>query len=293
MATEVQTTINQPVPDYPEAPQPDPSALHPDEQEGEAEETSETPDPEQQTQPEDETIVTIGDEPPEDAGEDKGLIRHLRKTISRKEQQFRDLEAKVQQLSAAQQPVAELGPEPTLEGCKWNDEQYAAALKAYYDQRIERERQQWSRQQEVERQNQQFAAKQTATVAAGRKIAPDYEERVSVVESILSRQQAGIITHQADRPELVMLALAHNPSRARQLAAETDPLLFGKAVTKLELQLKVAKRTPATAPEQPVNGNARHVAASTSTLDRLLDKGRRTSDFTDAVRALQQRRAGP
>jgi len=78
----------------------------------------------------------------------------------------------------------------------------------------------------------------------------------------------------------LVYALGKNPTKAAALGAIKDPVEFAFAVARLEAQLKVSEKKPATPPETRVTGNGRVSGAVDATLERLRAEAERTGDYT-------------
>lgn len=103
--------------------------------------------------------------------------------------------------------------------------------------------------------------------------------------------QQGIIVSGADNPALVTYALGKDSAKLAELKAITDPVKFAFAVSKLETQLKVTPRKPASAPEAVVKSNTRTSGSVDSQLERLRAEADRTGDYTHVFRYKQQLKA--
>jgi len=113
--------------------------------------------------------------------------------------------------------------------------------------------------------------------------ADDFDEAEASVKEVLDQTQQGIIVHGAADPALLIYALGKNEAKAKEISAIKDPVKFAFAIAKLEDQLKVSTRKPATQPEGRISGNSRPSGTIDSTLERLREEASKTGDFSKVV----------
>lgn len=96
--------------------------------------------------------------------------------------------------------------------------------------------------------------------------------------------QQSIIIASATDPAVVTYVLGRNPTKAKELAAITDPLKFARAIWELEKEgIKMSTRK-APPPERQIQSNA-SVRAGTKNLDRLYEQAQKTGDWTEYLEA--------
>jgi hypothetical protein len=231
--------------------------------------------------------VTIGDDNPEDPKSPK-LVKRLRRLTR---DQGRELRALRQQLNASAVVKAQdIGPKPTLESCGWKEAEFEAALDEWKGKKKAQDDQAAAARAEEERINQSFKARVSAYEVAKTALgAPDYKDAESVVIDLLDVSQQGIIVQGAKDAALLIYALGKNEEKARELAAIKNPVEFAFAVARLEGQLKVTGKKPATKPEGRIAGSG-HAAGQDATLERLRAEAEKSNDYTKVNRYRQQLR---
>lgn len=257
-------------------------------------ETPEEENPELETQePEDEVIVTIGEEsPPLEDEKEKApaWVRELRKSHREAQKQNRELK---QQLEALQTPApteVKLGNKPKLEDFDYETEEYEQKLADWYEQKrivdnqtAEIEAQQKA-QQEAWQERLDTYAKQKAQLKVR-----DYDDAEHAVLEMFNQNQQGIIVQGAENSAVVIYALGKNSEKAKELSAITDPVKFAFAVSKLEEKLNVKSRKTAPPPEKTVVGTAPSSGVD-STLERLREEAARTGNYTKINEYKRQKR---
>lgn len=242
-----------------------------------------------------EVTVTLGDEPASAEDDEKRApewVRDLRKANREKDRRIRELEAQVSTARPASAVV--VGERPTLAGCDYDEEKFAADLEAWQGRKFAAEQQQRERAQAEQQQQQHWAKRldEVTTAAKSLKVA-DLDDAQAAFEDTFSIVQQGIIIGAPDDAKtsaLLRYALGKNPKKAKELAAITDPIKFTRAVTKLEDKLKVAPRKSAPPPDQPVKtAGAGAQIVSQSRLKQLHEQAQKTGNYTEyhaAKRAL-------
>lgn len=277
MTTEEQETVEEVV----EAPEAEPT-------EPAGEQPAEAPEPDEDAV-EDEVIVTVGDAPPPEAPapeeRDPKLVNKLRKLLREQERKVREYETK---LKAAAPPVENapptLGAKPKLEDLDYDAEKYEEALASWFEKkRAADDHAAKLRKAQEEEQNAWKSRLDAYGKAKASLRVRDYEDAESNVVQSLDVTQQGIIVSGADNPALVTYALGKDSAKLAELRAITDPVKFAFAVAKLETQLKVTPRKPASAPETIVKSNTRVAGSVDSVLERLEEEADRTGDRSRVV----------
>lgn len=247
----------------------------------------------------DDLSITFGDEQPEAEPEVDASapewVKNLRKEAKEQKRKIKDLEKQLEQTAKTAAPqVEDAGPEPDLADFSYDAEQFRAAHKDWVRKDLLAQEQRKKLQQEQEEKDREYQSRVQAYHE--RKIrlgVNDFEDAESVVTETLTPQQQGIIVHAVEKPEQLIYALGKYPSKAKELAAITDPIRFAFAVAKLEGQMKVSKRSKAPPPEKSVGSASAPLTASNlqARIDAALEKAQKTGDLTEyrALRAAQRK----
>lgn len=232
---------------------------------------------------ENDLVVSIGDEKPEETEETRRApewVRELRKSHREAQKENRELKAKLEELSSPELKSMDPGKKPTLEGCDYDSSAYEKSLSEWYEKK--REHDASLAEQRAEREREEKEWKSTLDSYGVKKSelkAKDFDEVEMTVQDALSVTQQGMIVSGADNPALVVYALGKNPEKLKELASITNPVKFAFAVAKLETVLKVnRKSTPP--PEKSINGTGRVASTTEQTLERLRAEARKTGDFS-------------
>jgi hypothetical protein len=240
----------------------------------------------------DDVIVSIGDdEPPrEDTARAPEWVRELRRSAREKDRRIKELEHALSATSAESRP-AELGKKPTLEECDYDAEKFEAELAAWFVRKRDADQQVEQQRQAEKAQHEAWQARLDSYGKAkdGLKVA-DFEDAELAVQDLLDLTQQGIIVQGADNPALLVYAIGKNQAKAKELAGIKDPVKFAFAVAKLEKELKVTTRKPATQPERTIQGTGRVSGTVDSELERLRAKAEKTGNYTDVIKYRQQQR---
>lgn len=239
----------------------------------------------------DEVIVTIGEEAPPSEDEIAGKpapewVKELRKEAKEKSRRIRELESQLKQ--QLPETTVTLGQKPSLESCDYDAEKFEQELGSYYERKRKADEANAKAEQEQENQRKQWQSRleSYAEKKSALKV-KDFDDAESTVKDHLSPIQQSVVVNGADNPALVVYAIGKNPSKAKELAAITDPVKFAFAVAKLETQLKVTNRAQVPPPEKVVRGNVAGAAAVDSQLNKLIEEAQRTGD-SSKVRAYRQ-----
>lgn len=257
-----------------------------------APEPEQTPEPEapaaEAEQPaEEEIVVQIGDEEPEQQERAPEWVRELRRQHRELQKQNRELQAKLQTVAPAQQVT--LGAKPTLESADYDTARYEQQLEAWYARKREVEAQERQAREVQEQHTRAWQEKLEGYAKAKTELkVKDFDDSEAVVQQELNTVQQGVILQGADNPALVVYALGRNPKKAKELAAIQDPVKFAFAVAKLEKDMRVTNRKPP-APESTIRSGA-PASANDSTLERLRAEAERTGNYSKVVQYKQQLR---
>lgn len=241
---------------------------------------------------EDEVVVSIGEESPasEEVERAPEWVRELRKSNREKDRRIRELEEQVKTVAPANKPV-EVGEEPTLEGCDYDEAKFKADWKAWTQRQADHAEQERKKEADARAGHEAWQAKLNHYgKLKGELKVKDFEDVEAVAAETLSVVQQGVIVSGAENPAVVIYALGKNPKKAKELASIADPVKFAFAIAKLETQLKVTPRKAAPLPETPVRGSAPVSGTVDSTLARLRAEAERTGDLSKVVAYKRQLR---
>lgn len=241
-----------------------------------------------------EIVITIGEEEipaDEEVAKAPQWVRDLRKASREKDRRIAELEAaQAAKMAPVQQ---ELGPEPTLDSCGYDEDEFKAQWRTWdkkKDQIAAAEVEARKAQEDADR-NWQTKLADYETGKAALKVA-DYDDAEDVAKELFSDTQRGIVIHGAANPALLTYAIGKDRKRAEELAAIKDPVQFAFAVAKMEAQLKVTNRTRnIPAPERTISSTGSLAASVDGTLDRLRAEAERTNDYSKVMAYKKQQRA--
>lgn len=246
-----------------------------------------------ETSEDEEFVITVGDEEPEPSDDDDfsgkpapTWVKDLRKKEREARKRIKELEAQVQQAKPAEKPI-EVGPKPKLSDFDYDEDQFESAVEQWHERKRQVEQQQAAKRAEEEQAQQAWQTKMQSyeerrqTVAAKVR---DFEEVEEAAKDKLTPTQQGILIHAAENPELIMYHLGKHPNKAKELAEITDPIQFAFAAAKLDSQMKIQTRKPATQPEKKPSGSAGLAGAVDQKLAQLEAKAAKTGDRTELIK---------
>jgi len=246
-------------------------------------------------------VVSLGDEPPEEAEPENEtpVIRTIRKQnrdlVREKrtlEREKRELQSRLDAASAPAAPAATVAEKPTLAGCDYDVDEFEAKLTAWGEaKRAADERKRQAEQaDQAARGDWQKRLESYSTAKAALKVR-DYEAAEDAAREVLSVVQQGVIVNGAENPALMVYALGMNPKKLAEMEAIKDTVRFAFAVAKLETQLKVTPRKTAPAPERSVKSAGGGVALSNQQLERLREQAHKSGDMTEYLAAKRKQTA--
>ena len=251
----------------------------------------------QESEEESEVVVTIGDEPSADEAEEEEAkaapewVKNLRKERKEDKKRIRELEAQVAQAKPKEE-VPAVGAKPTLEECDYDAEEFEKRYDAWLGRKQKAEAAQREKEREAEEQAKAWQQTLDGYKGAKEKLkVRDYDDAEELVVSTLNETQQGVILHGADNAALVVYALGKNPKKAAELAGIKDPTKFAFAIAKLEAQLKVQNRKPATKPESVVSGTGPKSGTVDNQLERLRAEAEKSGDYSKVRAYKSQQKA--
>ena len=239
-----------------------------------------------------EIVVTIGEENPDEAPEEhQPAPEWVKKLRQQNREQTKELRELRQKLNTPQVSEPELGKKPTLIDADYDAEKYEADLEKWYERKRKADEKAAAKAAEEAQLKSNWDNKLSAFNASKENLGvSDFEDAELVILDLLNPTQQGIIVQGAKDPALVIYAIGKNETEAKALAAIKDPVEFAFAVARLEGQLKVTSKKPATAPETRVSGNSRPSGSTDSTLARLRTEAEKTGDFSKVIAYKRQKR---
>lgn len=232
-------------------------------------EGSEAPEAEAQ----DEFAIELeGEEPVEETP----LIRQLRAEV-------RDAKRELAERRKAEAPQIVVGERPTLEGCDYDEDKFAAELEQWHERKGQAAEAEKQAAQQAQVRNQEFErAIGTYRTRAAALPVKDFQQAEEAVRAALPDLLQSAIIQYADDPAKVVYALYKHPQKMAQIADEPDPIKAIKAVWNMERNIKVATRK---APPPPMAGNIQRGSAPVASApdkeaEKLFNAGQKSGDMT-------------
>jgi hypothetical protein len=224
-----------------------------------------------------ELVVTLGKDELDET-KAPGWVKGLR---DQNRQLQRELREARQRLNSQVPTTPALGPKPTLEECGWDSTIYEAKLAEWLDTKKATDESTARQQQAAKTQEQAWQGKLATYQSAKTRLGVnDFEDAEAMVSNSLDTIKQGIIVSGAKDAALMIYALGKNPAKLKELAAISDPVEFAFTVARMEAQMKVNSKRPATAPESRLTGDSRPSGTVNSQLERLRAEALKTNDYT-------------
>lgn len=215
----------------------------------------------------------------EEAEDEPPLVKTLR-------QQIRDRDRELADHRKASAPLIEVGEEPTLETCDWDEDKLKIELRAWDDRKRAADNQEADTAKAVEVRNQEFQRKALNYKAKLEALPLPADQKEAAEKTVISAlpelYQSAIVSY-AEDPAKVVIALAKHPKKLEALAQETDPIRFILAMNALERNLKVVNRTkpPAAEADTVLRGSAPIAAKVDKAENELWTKYERSGSDAD------------
>lgn len=228
--------------------------------------------------PEDEEIVSFEGEAAPASGEaEVGLVRHLRDELRRVQKERDDFRK-----AAPQAAPIEVGEEPTLAGCDYDEDLFKADWLKWQGRKTAADNQaeeaQRTQKQAADAWSEELQAHHSKKAALKFK---DVQEAEDVATATLNDIQQAVIVKAAENSALVIYALGKNPAKLAEISKITDPLKLAAYVARLEGKLTVTKRGGPPEPERIARGGAPVAQRTDKKLDDLEKKAQRTGNWDD------------
>ena len=237
-------------------------------------------------------VVSIGDEQAPEAEDNEPApiwVKKVRQRNRELEKELRETRKKLETVTAPKEP--EVGVKPTLEKFDYDTEKYEEAITSWYDRKKQADERAAQAKAEAEKAEKSWSEKLEAYQEAKATFkADDFDEAEATVLEVMDQTQQGIIVHGATDPTMLMYAMGKNEAKAKEIAAIKDPVKFAFAIAKLEAQLKVSTKKPATQPESKISGNSRPSGSIDSTLERLREEAAKSGDFSRVLEYKRKKR---
>lgn len=222
---------------------------------------------------------------------DTPLVKQLRQTIKEQRKELREKNIVAPTPATAAPAPAQMRPAPKMDddGIDYDPETYQQELQKWYAEKAQFEATQQQQQAEHDRLMQTFNERKEAYKGRiGKLKVNGYEDAEAYVAGELSSGvQTALIMH-AEKPELVVLALARNPDLLKQAKEVTDPVQLGVLIGTIQARAKAmpkAKQQVDGAPSTP-RGNG---GSSLRDLDTETAKAQQTGDYTRVFQLKKQR----
>jgi len=176
-------------------------------------------------------------------------------------------------------------PAPQLRDFEWDEDKHREAVAKWAEEEAVRKQAVKQReQQQAQAVNAIYADFTTKAAELSTKV-KDFEPARELVADILDMHQQNALLRAADNSAVLTYALGKNPSKARALAEIKDPVKFIAALVKLEQEVKITPRKPASTPDQPVRGanGSPSTTNGEKELARLEAEAERTGDRSKVI----------
>lgn len=236
-------------------------------------------------------VVVFGDE--EVAEESTGepapeWVRDLRKT---NREQAREIAALKKATAKADEKPSQLSARPTLEQAGYDEEEHAARLDDWYAEKRKFDQIAEAERAKAEDQQKAWQSRLDEYNKAKSSFDPDtVEDAEAVARSALSETQQGVLIEAlGEKAAPLIVGLAANDKRLKDLASIANPIRFAAEAARLESIMKTTTRRPKTAPEKRVVGSG-SAPVGAKTLEQLEAEAERTGNRTAVIAYKKQQR---
>ncbi|MGX8941617.1 scaffolding protein [Symbiopectobacterium sp. Eva_TO] len=244
-------------------------------------EQAQSTEPQTDDDGDDEEEFYFGDEKlesPTSEEKDPALVRHLRNTIKEKERELKALRTKSPQQQQAPTQAPRM-PQLSDDGIDYDEAVFQQKLSAWSEENAKYHTalaQQQQAQQVAQQQYQQRLQQYQERVKTVK--VPNYQQAEKlVIDEVPEAIQAAVIQY-AEKPEMVVIALARNPELRKQFADATDPVELGRQIGIIESKAKTMPKAKPTAGTVPaVKGSN---GAELNSLEKLKEEARKSCDWS-------------
>lgn len=249
-----------------------------DETEGDPPEDDDTEEQDESDDTEqDETFFAFGDDdeggapPPES---ESSVIRELRGRI-------RELTAEKKAWENQKQPTQiEVGEEPTLEGCDYDEDRFKSEWRAWEGRKTEAAKQEEKQREERDKQAEAWRQVEASYQADKASLnLPNFDDAEAEVAAVLPESHRALLLKSGKGAALVA-ALSRSPNELEKLS-KLDPADAAMMIGELRSKVQMKKRARPN-PDRPVKGNAASTNADKE-LARLEKEAEQTGNRTKLV----------
>lgn len=205
---------------------------------------------------------------------ESSVIRGLR-------ERNRELNERLKAVEAQKQPEQiEVGEEPTLEGCDYDEDRFKSEWSAYQARKAKADEQERKRQ--ADREAQAKVWQQVETDYAADKASlniPNFDEAEAEVAAVLPESHRALLLKSGKGAALVA-ALSQSPKTLEELS-KLDPADAAMMIGELRSKVQMKKRARPNV-DRPVKGNAASTSADKE-LERLEKEAERTGNRTPLI----------
>lgn len=213
------------------------------------------------------------------------LLRDQHKADLKEMRQLREEVAALK----GQTKVEALGPEPTLEGCNYDQAEWKTQYAEWLRKKDRAEQQDFKKKRADEEDAANWAETQRKYEARKAAMgADDFEDAEEIVRSALGDQKFAMLIEAMDRPEEMVYALGNNPARLQTLSGMRSLTKYAATLGGMEIKVKVT-RSGAPSPDTPVRGSGGPSNAMEKRLQELEDKWEREGGSRAEIRALRKK----
>lgn len=238
------------------------------------------PPADDETEGDEPEVTVIGFEGDEDAAPasegESSVIRELRRREREKDRRIRELEARIPQA-----PKVELGPEPSLESCEYDEDRFKVEWREWNARKAQAERVEQEAKERAETAEKAWAATVQAFEAEKTALGvSDFDDAEGEVQAKLPPQVQGLLLKSGKGAALVY-ALGRSPEKLEALSKlplDEAAMMIGELRGKLKME---KRKIPA--PDRKVTGTAPSASADKK-LARLEEEAGRTGDRTKLIR---------
>ena len=256
------------------------------EQEIAANEDEEQAVDEQQGNDDEETVLTIGEEEPEQQDRAPDWVRELRRERREDKKRIKELEARLEAPK-----TKEVGSRPTLEDCEFDQDRFDRVLDKWMADKAAADAEQ--AKAERERADEERRWQESVNNYNEKKAALTFEDvdaAEDAVRASLSDTQWGIIVHAAQDPAKVVYGLSKFPNHLQGLASEQDAVKFTAQMARLEATMTTKTRRRKPAPETPSPSGGGQVLSGEKRLEKAIEKAQKTGDMSEVRRIRKEMR---
>lgn len=216
-----------------------------------------------------------------DEAEETPAIRKLR-------QELRETQRKLHRYETAPQPQKiEVGEEPTLEGCDWDEDAFKAKWREWNGRKVEADRQNRDAEEQQRAAQERFVASYTTYRQHAAKLnVSDYDDvEKHVAEALPLPLQNAIPEYFGDKGPLTVLALGRHPKLLAEIVDMKDPVAQLLRLKEISMGVKPKMGRKAPAPERGTipQGSAVGAAGVDKTLERLEKEADKTGDRSKLI----------